>query len=466
MLGTLGLAALHVALQGRVPGPWLPDEVAYLGGAEALTGGSPALLRDLPYYRWGYSAVLAPLEALPLHGDERFVGVTVLNAVLLALVFPLVRELLRRVAGATDREATVAALLAALLPVAWAYGGFALSEPLLLVLVPAWLLAVHATAVRQAPTVGLVASTLALYATHDRLVVCLAPVAVLLVVLARRRADARRPLAQAGGALVAGVVAVHLVDAWMVAVRWRGVAEPEGADGGPLGVLTTPSSWDQLAGIGVGHLWQLLVSGGVALVVGLVVALRPPTDGPERWAAAVTGRVAVALLAGLALASAVFLTVAATRPDHVVYGRYAEVALPPLVGLGVVGVLRGGRVVVRASVATVAATLVTAVALATLPWTATVRDHRVPVLHAPSLALLTDGTGPLLIGRATAVAVALAVLVGAATRLRTVPAPVVRRVGAIGVGTWLVVVGALGLARSADVLRDGRAAHERAVERR
>ncbi len=270
----------------------------------------------------------------------------------------------------------------------------------------------------------------------------------------------------AGAALAIGVLAVHLVDAWMVAVRWQGVATPEGANGGPVGVLTSPSSWDQLAGIGVGHLWQLLVSGGVALVVGLVVALRPLPAAPDRWAAMATGRVSVALLAGLALASAVFLTVAATRPDHIVYGRYAEVALPPLVGLGVVGVLRGGRTVVAAAGATVAALLVTATALSTLPWTAAVRDHRVPVLHAPSLALLTDGTGPLLIGRATTVAVALATLVGAATYLRAAPTAGLRRTGVVLLSLWLLLVGALGLARSAEVLREGRAAHERAVSRR
>lgn len=468
MLGTLGLAALHVAVQGRAPGPWLPDEVAYLRGADTLSGGAPPLLDGVPYYRWGYSALLAPVQELRLDLADRFLAVTTVNAVLLALVFPLVRLLLLRAAGATRREATIGALVAALLPVAWAYGGFALSEPLLLALVPAWLLTVHASSRRGRPTASLLAATLALYASHQRLAICLIVVVALLVDLARRSpAGTRvRTLLPAVAVLAGGVLAVHLVDAWMEATRWHEVTRPEEADGGVVGLLTRPGSWDRLAGIAIGHGWQVVVSGGVALVAGIAFAGRSVPPGHGQRAGMVTGRAAIALLGLLAVSSAAFLAIGGSRPDQLVYGRYLEVALPPLVGWGVVAVLRADRVVVPAAMVTIAATLAGSVALATLPWTAALRDHRVPVLHAPSLTLLTDGTGPLQVGRATAVTVGLAALVGLATHLRGLPRTTLRRIGVVAMWVWLATVVVLDLARSTEVVREGRAAHIRAEARR
>lgn len=533
LAATVGLVVVHLALQGRVEGPWLPDEVAYLSGAETLTGGSPALLHDLPYYRWGYSVVLAPLEALPVGSAGRFWAVTVVNAVLLAAVYPLVRALLVQVTAATPRQASLAALLAALQPVVWVYGGFALSEPLLLALVPAWLLGVHSSVTRASPSPWFVVSTLALYATHDRLVVALVPAAWLLVDLARRHPSARPRVLGAGAALALGVVATHVVDRWMEGVRWSLVAIPEAAAGGPLALVVDPSRWDDLTGRTIGHAWQLVASGGVPLVVAIVIAGadvrsragRGGRPSRDRAAAAVV-RSALALLAGLAVESVVFLALAGTRPDHFVYGRYAEIALPPVMGLGVVAILRGHDAVALAARATAVAVTVLAVALATLPWTEVLRDQRVPVLHAPSLALLTDGTGPLHIARVTVVVVALAALVAGWARWRptaserpplalvglgpagdvgarsSAPSPVVGRQTTRGeltggatrrstrrppeaepsgdpgpirshprtalalLAVWILSLTALDLARSASVLSDSRRGHAHAAARR
>lgn len=529
---SVGLVVAHLALQGRVAGPWLPDEVAYLGGAETLVGRSPALLDDVPYYRWGYSVVLVPVHILPLGDAARFQAVTVLNAVLLAAVYPLVRTLLVRVVGARPGPASLAALLGALQPVVWVYGGFALSEPLLLVLVPAWLLSVHSSAGAGRPSPWFVAATLALYATHDRLVVALVPATWLLVELAVRHPGARRRVVAAAGGLVAGVIAVFVVDRWMEAVRWASVAAPEAADGGIGAVVSDPSRWDDIAAGGVGHGWQLAVSGGVPLAAALLDAARRARDGgggggrareallpaeslgtatlvrpsdspgwPERGSTAPPGvepsstreadpgppggpgahpraaldpgvpgravtRSAVLLFGGLVVASVLFLTVGGTRADHLVYGRYAEVALPPLLGLGVVALLRSRRTATVAAWVTVASTGALGLALATLPWTEAVRIGRVPVLHAPSLALLTNGSGPLAIGRATAVAVVFALVVAGAAHLRALPGATARR----GAGVVLVVcvlsLVAFDGARSATVLADARRDHARAVARR
>lgn len=471
---TAALVAIHVRLQGRVRGPWLTDEVAYLRGAQVFTGGSPPLLNDLPYYRWGYSLLLAPVEALPLAPSTRFGVVTVVNAVLLAAVYPLVRALLVRVTQANAWQASLGALVAALQPVVWVYGGFALSEPLLLALVPAWLLTVHASARDGRPSVWFVATTLGLYATHDRLVVCLVPAAWLLVDLARRPEGDRRRVIVTAAALGVGLIVVGLIDRWMVAVRWASVAEPQSDEGGALSLVGDPSRWGDVAGRGIGHLWQLVVSGGVPLVVAVAVAVaetrrrarRPGPGSPGEVAAATVVRSAVVLLGGLLLASVVFLALAGTRADHFVYGRYAEIALPPVVGLGMVAILLRADRVVAAAWATAGLVVVTGVGLAALPWTSPVRAERVAVLHAPSLALLTDGTGPLNIAMASGVAVGLAAMVGFGIHLRGGSDRTSRRRGTAIVALWVVSLVALDLARSAHVLDEGEREHARAVAER
>lgn len=467
MIGlAVGVFGLHLLLQGWAPGPWLPDEVAYLGGADALAGRVAAVHADLPYYRWGYSAVLAPVARLPLGPGAEMAAVGVVNAVLLAAVLPLVHRLLVRAFGATGREAVVGALVASLQPVVWAYGGFALAEPLLLALVPAWLLAVRAAVAEPRRTGPLVAATLALYATHERLVVVLALVALVLVARGRSPGRDRTRALAAGGALAVGVMAVHLVDVWMRAVRWDGVTRPQAADGGPAGLFVDPSRWDDLIAHAVGQGWQLVVSGGVPLVLGVVVAAGRSRPWFAADPEAAVARSALLLLGGLAVTSVVFSTLGGTRADHLVYGRYAEVALPPLLGVGVVALVRATRAVVPAAVATVGLTGAGWLALAHLPAAAPLRTDRVPVLHAPSLALLTGGDGPLAIGRATVVAVVLAGVVAIAARLWRDGRPGWRRVGAAVAVAWLLVVGTLDLARSAIVVRDGHTAHVRAEARR
>ena len=116
----------------------VPDEAGYLGNARWLSGTSPTwIMGEAPYYGFGYSLVLAPLFAVFHDPYTLYRAVIVVNAVLVTSLFPLLYVWCRRLLGATERAALVAALVGALVPAATAYTAVALAEVVVLPLLVA-----------------------------------------------------------------------------------------------------------------------------------------------------------------------------------------------------------------------------------------------------------------------------------------------------------------------------------------
>jgi hypothetical protein len=184
-----------------------------------------------------------------------------------------------------------------------------------------------------------------------------------LAVVARRLAWTGAALA--GVVLGAGIVGVHFFDAYLIRRNYGGHAPDE--VGRRLGNL------ESVGGVGatlrnlVGQSWYIAVA-----TLGLVVAAAL-ADVPALARALRRRRVAtphlltvflLATTAGLLVVSALsFRTL--DRPDMLVYGRYVDVVVPPLLALALARLAVGRTSVVRVAAVLGVATVVVAVLRAT-----------------------------------------------------------------------------------------------------
>jgi hypothetical protein len=350
LAGTFVLFAARLVLSLIRTGPVLvADEIGYLTNARVLAGGVTGQLEQAPFYRGGYSLLIAPLVELGASPTFTYHLVLVLNAVLAASVFPLLYLLLTRFAGVRPELALWAALAGAVYPALTVLSQVAMSENALFPLVVLWLIAFGGVlaAGRRGNEVawatGLGAATGALWAVHNRMIVAVAlAVAGLLWLTWKRRL---RPAALlAGLAMIAiAFIGVHFLDSYLIDHNYAGSAPDE--------LSERMDSLFQFSGLRtalanlVGQSWYLLVATfGLAAVAawdffrprGELHQLNHPADG-EVDAVRVRrpGVLGVLLaLAGLLLLISASAFPERTRPDMLIYGRYTEVVAPALVAFG------------------------------------------------------------------------------------------------------------------------------------
>ena len=336
LAGTALLFALRVVISAIRTGPVLvADEIGYLTNARVIAGGLAGQLEMAPFYRGGYSLLIAPLINVSSDPKVVYALVLVLNAALAASIFPLLYLLLRRFSSIQPRRAIWAALAGAVYPAVTVLSQVAMSENVLFPLVCLWLIAFAGllearqgrAALLWASGVG--ASAGALWAVHNRMIVALAiSLAGLLWLAARRRIPV--PAAAAGIALIAAaVVGTHLLDAHLIDNSYGGVASSEVHT--RTSDLLTVSGLRTAAANLVGQTWYLLVAtfGLATLVVADFLRRRRGLEG-----------VLLAFTAGLLLVSAAAFP-ERTRPDMLIYGRYVEVAAPALIALGLAALAAG-----------------------------------------------------------------------------------------------------------------------------
>ena len=336
LAGTALLFALRIVISSIRTGPVLvADEIGYLTNARVISGGLAGQLEIAPFYRGGYSLLIAPLIELSSDPSVVYALVLVLNAALAASIFPLLYLLLTRYASVQPRDAVWAALAGAVYPAVTVLSQVAMSENALFPLVCLWLIACAGLleAREKRPAVlwaaGVGASAGALWAVHNRMVVALAISLLGLLWLGVRRRIPPAAAVAGIAILAAAVVGTHFLDAHLVDTNYGGVASSELNT--RLSDLLTSGGLRTAAANLVGQSWYLLVAtfGLAALVVSDFVRRRVGLEG-----------VLLAFTAGLLLVSAAAFP-ERTRPDMLIYGRYVEVAAPALIALGF-AVLAGG----------------------------------------------------------------------------------------------------------------------------
>jgi hypothetical protein len=337
--GTVALFLLRFVLSLLRTGPVLvADEIGYLTNARVIDGGLAGQLEQAPFYRGGYSLLIAPLLELGSSPTFLYHLVLVLNAALAASVFPLLYLLLTRFAGARPELAIWGALAGAVYPALTVLSQVAMSENALFPLVCLWLIAFGGLLGERegrgdfAWAAALGAATGALWAVHNRMIVAIAIALAGMVWLTVRRR--LRPAALVLGVAVIALAfyGVHLLDSYLIDHNYAGSAPDELSERMDelfqLGGLRTA-----LANL-FGQTWYLLVAtfALAAVAVADFVRRRQPLLG-----------VLLALTALLLLISASAFP-ERTRPDMLIYGRYTEVVAPALIAFGLAAL---GRVRVR-----------------------------------------------------------------------------------------------------------------------
>jgi hypothetical protein len=365
--GTVVLFVLRLALTVPRTGPVVvADEIGYLTNARVLAGGVAGQMSTAPFYHGGYSLLLAPLLALDGNPKTSYHLVLALNAALAASLLPLVYLLLTRCFAVPSRTAVWPSLAAAAYPSVTIYTQVAMSENLLLPLFTLWLLCIgcflRAATDKRRLAWGAVAALSAvwLWAAHGRMIVVVAlTVAVFLVVVVRRH-DAARPALLGLAIVAAGLVAVHVLDDFLISRSYGGHAANEASQ--------RLSTLESLGGVAAvlrnlaGQVWYPIVA-----TLGVFVAaissigkdrLRRRRPSPSELV------LALALLTGLGLlveSALSFRTI--DRPDMLVYGRYTDVVVPPLLALALVRLRPPRRWRLGVVLAVIAVTTVVAVVL-------------------------------------------------------------------------------------------------------
>ncbi|MDX6636043.1 MAG: hypothetical protein QOF06_2246 [Solirubrobacterales bacterium] len=337
--GTVALFLLRFVLSLLRTGPVLvADEIGYLTNARVIDGDLAGQLEQAPFYRGGYSLLIAPLLELGSNPTFLYHLVLVLNAALAASVFPLLYLLLKRFAGVGPELAIWGALAGAVYPALTVLSQVAMSENALFPLVCLWLIAFGGLLSERegrgdfAWAAALGAASGALWAVHNRMIVAIAIALAGMVWLTVRRR--LRPAALVLGVAVVALAfyGVHLLDSYLIDHNYAGSAPDELSE-----------RMDELVQFGglrtalanlLGQTWYLLVAsfGLAAVAVADFVRRRQP------------------LLAVLLALAALLLVISAaafperSRPDMLIYGRYAEVVAPALIAFGLTAL---GRAQVR-----------------------------------------------------------------------------------------------------------------------
>jgi hypothetical protein len=286
-----------------------------------------------------------------------------------------------------------------------------------------------------------------LIATHGRMLVAVALTVVALVWLAARRgihagAAAAGVFATVAGYLLAGRLTEYVIDHNYGGNHPDEVAGRLDAVDGFGGVLSVARNM-------VGQTWYLLVASlGIVLLVAVIERRRllgrlvTPSPAGVALATLVATGVGLLVLSSISFADP-------SRPDMLVYGRYVEVVLPPLIALAAVRLAArpGRRDAVRASVIGLLA-LTAAVAALRAPVDLPGRASR---FNVAALTGITRDLQPAVLVLAGVVAAAALVAVAIVSRRRP----------------WLVapLVAVLFLPTTAYVLRDPLWTTERQVFR-
>jgi len=313
---------LHVSLP--LTGPIAHgDEDGYLLGARVLSGGPAATLPDWSIMReMGYPLVIAPVYWFVQKPTQVYAAVHIENAMLMALNFPLLYLLGRRLFGCGRVWSAAVAFVLATLPSLVFFSQFALTDVLLPELLLLILLSLHAMVTGRRPMFyGVVAGVVAGYAanTHVRgLVMLVVLVAVVLIGLWRKWIPFKVALATGAATAIVFVIG-YAINQWLEKRLF-----PTGAitvDNRVFTRLTTRHGIFRVLADGAGQIWHLCTStyGLAALGLAAVLVMLLRREGP-RPTRIVLGA-ALFMNIGIALATAAGIPDEGRVNNHV-YGRY------------------------------------------------------------------------------------------------------------------------------------------------
>jgi hypothetical protein len=350
------LAVVHYWLADPGQGPRIfADEIGYLANARFLAGGSKIDMSNTAFYSGGFSLILTPLNRALLNHPARFYQSIILGqAVLAGASMLLMAQLCRWILGIPKGWSLVVAFVAGLYPAFVANTGFTWAESMLtfalivVVTTSIWVLRGldepaprRRSLVLRTAAAGFACGTLP--TLHNRtFLAALAALAIVTWCLVRARSYVPAGVLLATAAVTAG--AGELMNLHLKKALWIGRG---GVDAGEkITTLLHPHGlW--AGGLTLsGQTWYQLVGSAGLVAVALVglslIALgRDGTRDASSVAEAAPGpssragaAIVVTVFASLLVVSAAFLATG-KRADHIVYGRYVDIATPLLIALGI-----------------------------------------------------------------------------------------------------------------------------------
>jgi hypothetical protein len=332
------IARMWTSRQRRVFELW-PDEPAQLGIARFIGSGVRWNMYNHSTWRPGFGTLLAPVYWFTDAPTTVFRAALVLNALLGGIAAVLLYALTRRLTALGPRTAAAIATLVSLAPASLFTTNYAWSEALVQALYPATLLVLMRFHDRPTVARGAAAGTLAVaaFVTHSRMLpLALVVVALTAVTLWQRRITPGRAGVVVGWTSTA-FFAASWYSEWIVDRLWNEPFERNSYGG----VLEQVRKFGSMFTATVGQTWYLLVTtAGVAAVgaVSLVAQAWRRRDGrsaPRRADA----RIVFACTAMLVALSIVFMA-DRWRADQIVYGRYNDAAIMPVLVLGLSTIVR------------------------------------------------------------------------------------------------------------------------------
>jgi hypothetical protein len=344
--GLVFLTVMRVGVALVRTGPLVvADELGYLTDARVLTGGPVGDIGSAEIYRGGYALVIAPVIGLIHDPTTAYHLVLVVNAGLALILAALLFVMLRRTFHVATGPAALAAAAAGIFPSVTFQAELAMSENLLMPLLVGWViclgeLARPGSATRHtAWAIAAAACASLLVAAHGRMLVALVITAALLIWLAARGQIAAGPAIVGLGVLGAGFLLANRLTQYLIDGNYGGRQPNE--IGPRLDNLRNARGIASVLRNLVGQTWYALVASlGVVLLVVVMERRRLLARFTTRSPAGVALVTLVASAAGLLLLSALSFG-DPTRPDMLIYGRYVEVVLPPLIALALVRLSAG-----------------------------------------------------------------------------------------------------------------------------
>jgi 4-amino-4-deoxy-L-arabinose transferase-like glycosyltransferase len=345
--GFLLQVAWRVYLSWPLTGPIAhADEDGYLLGARVLAGQAGATLPPFSIMRpIGYPLMLTPAYWFADDPAHVYWGVHLINALLMALTFPLIYLLARRLFDLDRLWSAGLAFVLATLPSMVFFSQFALTDALLPAIVMALMLTVHGmfTATgRRAVWYAVGAGAVAAYGanTHVRgQVMLVVLVAVVALGAWRRWIPWASAVACFGTAAVVFILG-YLGNKWLEDQLFENGAFS--ADGRVLERLTSLKGVVRIICNGSGQVWHLSTSTYGLAALGLAAAAwalwRREGPRPTRIVYGMT----LAITIGIALATAAG-TPNEGRVNNHVYGRYIAMFAAFWALVGIVALARAGR---------------------------------------------------------------------------------------------------------------------------
>lgn len=455
--GALAVMAVHlIGAWGSTSPRIVADEAAYLGMARLLGGGPRWNLHIATTYGSGYSVLLAPWYALDLSPTGVYRAAIGTNVALAGATFVACEAFARRVTTLVSPVSVAVSAVAVSLPALSLTTGVAWSDNLTPLCVLLLLLATLRLVDR--PTVGTGVLTGAVWvagvAAHARLL----PLAAIVVVVLGVRLVQRRTTLVAVASTVGVMTLGYLGVKWASGELYDRLYVPGGQVDQGLAEADRLTHLNPLAFSGIGQTWYLLVAtAGVAGFAGFNLAAtgwraarrrgvgrpRQPT-ATRATGVGRDGLQALPLLALTVVIATLVLSFSTSvgfmtdrpRTDHLVYGRYNDAFIAPLVVIGLATLIArpGLRWLLGRALALAATMAVTSVLLSRYRrWVlgyATITDFGV-------LGLVPyDLVAPRRLLWVTAVAVGLLALVTLAASLRRG-----RTAAVVGLAAVLVVGG-------------------------